>query len=146
MERQDTDLRELVQVGDRDGETPGQVPQQDDRISTATSMSLLPVNPQEIKQVVLNLITNALDSLDEHGTVEVRLTCRPRHGRAAGHGQWLRHDRRSVEQHVFEPFFTRRRGGQGTGLGLRSPIELSPTMEAKFRQQATGPGTGSTFT
>ena len=33
-------------------------------------------NAQEMKQVVLNIITNALDSLEQHGTVHVRL----RHG------------------------------------------------------------------
>ena len=31
------------------------------------------VNSQEIKQVLLNLITNALDSLDENGTVTIEL-------------------------------------------------------------------------
>ena len=38
------------------------------------------VNPQEIKQVVLNLITNALDSLDPGGTVT----------HAAGHARTAR--------------------------------------------------------
>ena len=38
--------------------------------------ALVEVNPQEIKQVVLNLLSNALDSLDDGGLVSVRLDAR----------------------------------------------------------------------
>ena len=42
---------------------------------------LAPVNGQELKQVVLNLLTNALDSLEDDGRVDVRLGVQRRHGR-----------------------------------------------------------------
>ena len=75
------------------------------------------VNAQEIKQVVLNLITNALDSLDPGGTVVVQLR------ETGGGAELVVRDNgcgmtEEVLQHLFEPFFTRRRGGQGIGLGL----------------------------
>lgn len=44
------------------------------------------VNPQEMKQVVLNLLTNGLDSLGEHGTVARRTVHRQKTGRAGNHG------------------------------------------------------------
>ncbi len=84
--------------------------------STSTARWSAPVNPQEIKQVVLNLLTNALDSLDADGAVRVEV------GRRDGLAEIDVVDNGcgmtpEVLEHVFEPFFTRRRDGQGTGLG-----------------------------
>lgn len=74
-------------------------------------------NPQEIKQVVLNLVTNALDSIDANGRVEVEVDEQEAQAilvfRDDGCGM-----SEEVQEHLFEPFFTRRRDGQGTGLGL----------------------------
>ena len=39
---------------------------------------IAPVNPQQFKQVVLNLLTNALDSIDADGTVRVKIGRRRR--------------------------------------------------------------------
>ena len=67
---------------------------------------------------MLNLLTNALDSLDDgrHGASR-------RWTRASGIAELTVTDNGcgmtpEVLEHIFEPFFTRRRGGQGTGLGL----------------------------
>ena len=60
---------------DRHDRPPGQVSAEADRVRSAASRSSPPVNAQEIKQVVLNLLTNALDSVDDDGTVRDR-TCR----------------------------------------------------------------------
>ena len=75
------------------------------------------LNPQEIKQVVLNLITNGLDSVDADGTVTVLVERVGRDARVVvrDNGCGMTDE---VVQHLFEPFFTRRRSGQGTGLGL----------------------------
>ncbi|MCH8946931.1 MAG: HAMP domain-containing histidine kinase, partial [Acidobacteria bacterium] len=75
------------------------------------------VNPQEIKQVVLNLITNSLEALEAGGTVEIELSQR------AGQVELVVRDdgcgmTEEVLAHIFEPFFTSRASGQGTGLGL----------------------------
>jgi signal transduction histidine kinase len=102
------------------------------------------VNVQEIKQVVLNLLANALDSLDDDGTVRIRLL---KHG---GHAELIFTDNGcgmepEVVQHIFEPFYTRRRGGQGTGLGLSITCCIVNDHGGEIEAQSPGPGQGSTL-
>jgi signal transduction histidine kinase len=100
--------------------------------------------PQEINQVVLNLITNGLDSVDPDGTVTVSVT--PQGGNAVlaveDNGCGMTED---VIQHLFEPFFTRRRGGQGTGLGLSISYRIVEEHHGQIVAQSRGPGKGSKF-
>lgn len=109
-----------------------------------TETVLASVNAQEIKQVVLNLLTNALDSLEEGGTVWIDL--RSREGLAemivADNGCGMEPD---VLKHIFEPFFTRRRGGQGTGLGLSITYRIVADHGGELEAESPGPGRGSTF-
>lgn len=102
------------------------------------------VNAQEIKQVVLNLITNALDSLDPGGTVTVHLRHR------GGVAELVVQDdgcgmTDEVLQHLFEPFFTRRRGGQGIGLGLSITYRIVQDHGGEIVPHSRGPGCGSEF-
>jgi two-component system, NtrC family, sensor kinase len=103
------------------------------------------VNPQEMKQVVLNLITNALDSMDDGGTVRVSLTSTTQQialvVRDDGCGM-----SEEVLQHLFEPFYTRRRDGQGTGLGLSITYRIIEEHGGRIEPFSEGPGKGSTFT
>ena len=75
------------------------------------------INAQEIKQVVLNLITNGLESLAPDGTVQIAIKQTQRHAilQVVDNGCGLTEE---VRAHLFEPFFTRRHDGQGTGLGM----------------------------
>ncbi len=102
------------------------------------------VNPREIKQVVLNLLTNALDSIDENGCVQIAVGSR---GGAAeiefrddGYGI-----EPSVIEHIFEPFFTRRRQGQGTGLGLSITYRIVADHGGELEAHSAGAGRGATF-
>ncbi len=106
------------------------------------------INPQEIRQVVLNLLTNALDSLDAGGTVRIELA---RRGEAAqliftDDGCGMDAD---VLEHLFEPFFTRRRSGQpsgqGTGLGLSISYRIVADHGGEIEASSSGPGQGATF-
>ena len=105
---------------------------------------LAAVNPQEIKQVVLNLLTNALDSCDEGGTVEISLARRRGFVEliVADDGQGMEPD---VLQHIFEPFFTRRRSGQGTGLGLSITHRIVSEHGGDIQATSGGSGRGATF-
>ena len=105
---------------------------------------IAPVNPQQFKQVMLNLLTNALDSIDADGTVRVEI------GRHAGFAELAVVDNGSgmppeVLEHVFEPFFTRRREGQGTGLGLSISYRIIADHGGEIAAESPGPGQGATF-
>ena len=101
-------------------------------------------NPQELKQVVLNLLTNGLDSLAAGGKVAVELR------RTASEAELLVTDNgcgmtAEVMKHLFEPFFTRRRGGQGTGLGLSIVYRIVADHEGSIEVRSEGANRGSQF-
>ena len=102
------------------------------------------VNPQEIKQVVLNLLTNALDSLDDGGTARVELSSNESHAIliVADNGCGMEP---ATLEHLFEPFFTRRRCGQGTGLGLSITYRIVADLGGDIEAASDGPDCGSTF-
>ena len=106
---------------------------------------VITVNEQELKQVSLNLITNALGSVEEGGTVDIELR---RDGDSAvltitDDGCGMDDE---VKQHLFEPFFTRRRDGQGTGLGLSITYQIIEEHGGCISAYSEGLGRGSTFT
>jgi signal transduction histidine kinase len=105
---------------------------------------LAAVNPQEMKQVVLNLVTNGLESLDAGGRVVVAVE---RRGASAvivveDNGCGMTEE---VQKHLFEPFFTRRRSGQGTGLGLSITHRIVAEHRGQIDVTSDGPGRGSRF-
>lgn len=101
-------------------------------------------NAQEIKQVALNLITNALDSVESGGTVDIRLSTVDGqvHLTVSDDGCGMTPE---IKQHLFEPFFTRRRDGQGTGLGLSITYQIVQEHGGEIEPYSEGPGKGSTF-
>ncbi len=103
------------------------------------------VDGQEIKQVVLNLIVNALESMDHQGTL--RIEARYNQGMAEmtflDDGCGMESD---VLENIFEPFFTRRREGKGTGLGLSITHRIISQHDGEINAVSPGIGKGSTFT
>jgi signal transduction histidine kinase len=141
--RQNADLCELVQgVIDMVGHL-GRY--HDKHVEFAGGESIVaPVNAQELKQVVLNLITNGLDSLSPGGLLRIELA--KHHDQVemlfTDNGCGMTDE---VQKHLFEPFFTRRRSGQGTGLGLSITYRIVADHGGHIDAQSEGPGKGSQF-
>jgi signal transduction histidine kinase len=100
------------------------------------------VNGQQIRQVALNLLTNALESVDQDGAVDIRI----RQERdlvvvtVQDDGCGMTDE---VLEHLFEPFFTRRRDGKGTGLGLSITHRIVTQHGGKLTAHSEGLGRGS---
>jgi signal transduction histidine kinase len=155
--RHNTDLRELVQSVLDMVQHLGKY--KDKQVALAAGDGVIAaVNPQQIKQVVLNLVTNALDSVESGGVVTIRV------GRAQASKPATEGAPRTPEtvaeitvaddgcgmtdevlEHLFEPFFTRSRCGQGTGLGLSIVFSIVADHDGHIEATSAGPGLGSTF-
>jgi signal transduction histidine kinase len=103
------------------------------------------VNAQEIKSVVLNLVVNALDSMDDGGVLRITL------GQRDGMAELVFSDTGcgmspEILENIFEPFFTRSRTGKGTGLGLSISHRIINQHGGEIEAASPGPHQGSTFT
>lgn len=102
------------------------------------------VDSQEIKQVVLNLVVNALDSMEPEGTLRIEM----RH--AEGMAELVFADdgcgmSPEVLENIFEPFFTKRKVGKGTGLGLSITHRIVSQHQGEIMATSPGEGEGATF-
>jgi signal transduction histidine kinase len=143
VKRQPTELRDVVQgVIDMVGHLDKYRGKQIDFLPGDAVIA--EVNAQEIKQVALNLLTNALESVDDGGQVTVEL-----HEMAGKALLTVSDDgcgmTEEVLEHLFEPFFTRRRHGQGTGLGLSITYRIVEEHGGQIDVDSDGPGRGSRF-
>ena len=74
--------------------------------------------PAKLNQVVLNLLTNAIDASPQGGTVTIRTRLAPEGGVTLAVIDAGKGIDPSIRDRIFEPFFTTKQVGQGTGLGL----------------------------
>ncbi|HEX4449460.1 MAG TPA: HAMP domain-containing sensor histidine kinase [Kofleriaceae bacterium] len=97
----------------------------------------------QLQQVLVNVAMNAIDACSEGG--RVTLSAQPRGDAIAieiadtGHG--ISADDRA---HLFDPFFTRKKRGKGTGLGLWVVAELARAHFAEIEISSVE-GRGTTF-
>lgn len=98
-------------------------------------------DPEQIYQVALNLLMNALQNAPRGGTVTVRTTTHD--GRVgfevADDGPGIPRD---IQDSIFTPFFTRRPGGTGLGLALVQRIVATHHGSVSVASEV---GHGATF-
>lgn len=143
VKRQSTELRDLVQgVIDMVGHLGKYHNKQVELLPGEPVIAA--VNSQEIKQVVLNLLTNGLDSVGSEGRVSVEISAVDKQAEliVTDNGCGMTAE---VLEHLFEPFFTRKEVGQGTGLGLSITYRIIEDHGGEIDVTSAGPGTGSRF-
>jgi two-component system sensor histidine kinase HydH len=136
----------------------------DVRLELAEPMPRALIDPEKLRQVLLNLVHNAIHAMDSHGRVTVGTT----HRRAAGRSGWggptsersgqLRGDDGGAElveisvhdtgpgisqkvlKNLFVPFFTTKEKGTGLGLAISQSI-VQNAGGSIYVQTQTGSGT-----
>lgn len=99
----------------------------------------------QLQQVVLNLLTNAMDATPAGGRVELTTRALPDRGGVevevsdTGQGIPLAH-----RKQIFEPFFSTKEPGRGTGLGLFISAQIVRDHKGRIEVQSEE-GRGSTF-
>jgi signal transduction histidine kinase len=101
--------------------------------------------PAKLNQVVLNLLTNAIDASEQGGTVTICTRMNTEGGVTlevidAGKGIDP-----AVRGRIFEPFFTTKPVGQGTGLGLAIAYGIVQ-LHGGWIEFESEPGQGTRFT
>ena len=105
-------------------------------------------NGARLGQIFLNLILNAVASMDEQGKEHARLTVStsraPDEQLAIDVGDTGAGMEPEIAQRIFDPFFTTKPFGRGTGLGLTISQRIASDLGGELRLLSTGPG-GTTF-
>ena len=90
-------------------------------LSLQENLPRLQTNFNEIKQVVLNIIKNAVEAIDEKGSLSIVTSYDPRltrHFLTITFSDTGKGIRKEIAKKIFDPFFTTKTASGGTGLGL----------------------------
>lgn len=126
-------------------------------VNTPPELTVL-ASHTELHQVMVNLITNAVDAMDGQGRIEVNARSLPANDPALSHFPNLTHERYALItvndsgqgmdtatlNRIFEPFFTTKEVGKGTGLGLSIVHNILQEHEGNIRVESEL-GRGTTF-
>lgn len=120
------------------------------RLDLDESIGPVRADPALLAQIVLNLVLNARDALPDQGSVTLRtLEREPTGDRTEPHVILQVSDDGigmddAVRTRIFEPLFTTKPRGEGTGLGLPTVLRIVEGCGGRVRVDSA-PGHGTTF-
>ncbi len=99
--------------------------------------------PDELSQVWTNLLQNAVHAMPHGGIIRIRVFQEDKYilTEIQDSGQGIPHE---IQDRIFEPFFTSKPRGEGTGLGLDITRKIVEKHQGKIDFESL-PGQGSTF-
>jgi signal transduction histidine kinase len=111
-------------------------------LTPSESLPAYNLDYQQMKQVLVNLIKNAMEAMHEGGTITVSVERRPPHLEivVADTGEGMPPD---VVENIFTPYFTTKSKGSGLGLAISRNIIRAHNGDLGVESQ---PGKGSVFT
>lgn len=119
---------------------------QDAELATDLSPGLPTVYGDEdrLMQVILNLGINGLDAVEQQGTVSVETHRLDEHVvvRVTNDGPPIP---REIRDRIFDPYFTTKPRGEGTGLGLFVSRRLVEQMNGSLQLEQSCPDAGTSF-
>ena len=101
-------------------------------------------DPDQLRQVFLNLINNAGDAIKGPGKITVATKMAEEHVAVSVTDTGMGIETDQMKK-VFDPFFTTKEVGKGTGLGLSVSLGIVQSLGGTIDVQSM-PGAGSTFT
>ncbi len=99
----------------------------------------------QIAQVLINLLTNARDAMPDGGAITLRLARSSAGAMIEVTDEGMGIDTDTTER-VFDPFYTTKGIGKGSGLGLSIVDGIVRAHNGTVSVQSAGPGKGATFT
>lgn len=100
-------------------------------------------DPLEIEQILVNLVINARDALRGQGTIGLETHLKGEFACLVVKDDGPGMDPSTLQQ-VFQPYFTTKEAGQGTGLGLASVRAIVEQLGGEV-QVESAPGQGAAF-
>ncbi len=117
----------------------------DFELNLISGLPLITCVPDQIHQVLVNLLLNAVDAMQETENPRVTITTGRENSSVrleiADNGKGIKEEHQS---HIFEPFFTTKEVGSGTGLGLSVSHGIITKMDGNIWVESTL-GEGATF-
>jgi len=110
----------------------------------AADLPVIASDQAQLQQVFFNLITNAIDAIGKNGLIEIKSWREAERlfVSVADNGPGISAER---QKKIFEPFYTTKTDGKGTGLGLWVTHSIVEKMGGAIRL-VSQPGQGTTFT
>ena len=108
--------------------------------------STIAADARGLQQILLNVLTNAVDALDPGGHIRVQAESHRSNGGPPGLRLRITDDGKDIApqdlEHIFQPFFTTKEIGRGTGLGLTITQDIARAHGGTIRVDSSlGGGT-----